>query len=269
MRIFLGVLLVVIVSGDEETMLTTMLGDSVLLPCPCSERNLEFHWQMEEPNMTLVFKNNNTTSNFYPKYKGRAQIFLYENRDNCSVLFINVTADDQGKYRCSFHRQEEYQRLFVYLNVSAGYTVCQTANNLSGSVKVFQCHVKGRYRKTEIQWILNGELLPKSKTTNITHTYTLDAPTGLYHFNSTLRTELNGTVEPTCHVKAKGISTIITHECVQRNEPHKKDPENARYRYLTIIPIMLLLGLSLLLWRRWDSQSSQRIREVGADNLYC
>ncbi|XP_031150889.1 uncharacterized protein LOC116046624 [Sander lucioperca] len=251
MRTFLGVLLVVtlIVSGDGET----MLEDSVLLPCACSERNLheEFRWQMEEPNATLVFKYN-TTSNFDPKYKDRAKIFLSENRNNCSVLFTNVTANDQGKYGCRFRKQEEYQYFFVYLNVSACYTVCQAANNLN----VFQCYVKKRYRETEIQWSLDGQLLTESNTTNLNHTCTMDASTGLYHFNSTLSPELKWSVEPTCRVKDNGISPNITPDCRPIADPRKADPDNARYRYLTIIPIVLLFGLSLLLWRRWDSQSS-------------
>ncbi|KAF1382685.1 hypothetical protein PFLUV_G00146330 [Perca fluviatilis] len=148
--------------------------------------------------------------------------------------------DDQGKYRCSFRKQEEYQYFFVYLNVSACYTVCQTLQG--GSVNFHQCYVKKRYRETEIQWIVGGQLLTESNTTNINKTYTMDASTGLYHFNSTLK----WTVDPTCH----------TNRIPTNTEPNKGDPDSARYRYLTIIPILLVLGLSLLLWRRWDTQSS-------------
>ncbi|KAA8588022.1 hypothetical protein FQN60_001216 [Etheostoma spectabile] len=169
MSAFLGVLVVtLIVSGDGAT----MSEDSVLLPCACAERNLheEFKWQMESPNKILVLKYNNTTPNVNPSYMGRAKIFLPEHHDNCSVLFTNITVDDQGEYKCIFHKQEEYQSSLVYLNVS---------------------------------------------------------------------------------------------------EVNEANPDRARYRYLTIIPIMLVLGLSLLLWRRWDAQSSQRTREVGADNFYC
>ncbi|XP_028447705.1 uncharacterized protein LOC114564519 isoform X2 [Perca flavescens] len=247
MRTFLGALLVVtlIVSGDGET----MLEDSVLLPCACSERNLheEFRWQKEEPNGSLVFKTNPAISNFDSKYTGRAKIFLSENRDNCSVLLTNVTVDDQGKYRCSFRKQEEYQYFFVDLNVSACYTVCQTPQSGSGNDR--QCYVKKRYRETEIQWIVGGQLLTESNTTKINKIYTMDSSTGLYHFNITRMR----TVEPTCHTNS--IPTNIPGD----QERNKRDPDSARYRYLTTIPILLVLGLSLLLWRRWDSQSSQRI----------
>ncbi|XP_034742253.1 uncharacterized protein LOC117953390 isoform X1 [Etheostoma cragini] len=217
MSTFLGVLMVtLIVSGDGAT----MSEDSVLLPCACSERNLhkEFKWQMESPNKTLVLKYNNTTPNFNSKYMGRAKIFLPEHHDNCSVLFTKITVDDQGEYKCIFHKQEEYQSSLVYLNVSAGcYTVCHSADNLSGSIHFFKCHVKKRYRETEIQWILDGQLLTESNTTNITHTFTLDVRTGLYHFNSTRTTEAKWSVVPTCHVKDKGTSTNSGHASIQLN----------------------------------------------------
>lgn len=99
--------------------ITGVFEDSVLLPCSCPERNLDkvFQWQMEEPNTTLVLKYN-MTANFYGRYKNRTQIFLPENSNNCSVLLTNITADDLGKYRCIFYSQEQYKKVFVYLNIS-------------------------------------------------------------------------------------------------------------------------------------------------------
>ncbi|XP_070770864.1 CD276 antigen homolog [Enoplosus armatus] len=254
MRTFLGVLMVVIVSGDEETQVTGVLEDSVHLPCNCSERDLdkEFQWQMEEPKKTLVLNYNSNTSNLDDRYEGRAKIFLNETKNNCSVLLTNIAVGDQGKYRCSFHSQDQYKAFFVNLKVSASYNVCQdSANNLNGnlSVKVFQCDVNGRYRDTEIQWNLDGQLLANASTTNIMNTYTLDAPTGLYHFHSTLGTELNTNPEPTCVVKAKGISTKISYGCRPVTEPFQGGPK-CIWRYVKIIPIILVIVLSLVLWRR-------------------
>lgn len=92
-----------------------ILGDNVLLPCPCQNRNLkEFRWQKEKPSSALVFSDNN----FSESYKGRAKIFQSEDNDNCSLLLNNITADDQGKYRCSFTVGDIYNRLYIYLNVS-------------------------------------------------------------------------------------------------------------------------------------------------------
>lgn len=65
----------------------------------------------------------------------------------------------------------------------------------------------------QIQWYLDGKLLTNSFTTNITHTYSIDAPKGHYHFKSTLISELSWTSRPECNVKAKGISPVISYAC--------------------------------------------------------
>lgn len=270
MRILLGVFMVLIVSGDEVT-ITGVFEDSVLLPCTCPERNLdkEFKWQMEEPNVMLVLKHSLDSSVFFGRYNGRAKTFLPENNQNCSVLLSNITTDDLGKYRCVFYSEGKYKKFFVHLNISASYKVCQKdpASNLKGdlSEKVFQCDAEGRYREAELQWILDGQILTNSSTTGITHSNTLDASTGLYHFTSKLVTTLNGITNLTCDVKAKGISTIISDGCRAESEFILKpnQPDCMRYRYMKIIPIMMVLGFTLLLWCRWESSwSLLKKREV-------
>ncbi|XP_074515127.1 uncharacterized protein LOC141782519 [Sebastes fasciatus] len=266
MRTFLALLMVLIVSGGEVTR-EGVLGESVLLPCNCSERDLdeEFQWQKETPKKEPVF--NGTT--FEDKYKGRAKIFLPENNNNCSILLTNITAEDQGEYTCRFYSGRVYNKEYVNLSLSARYNVCQKADNLS---KVFQCDVTGGHGEAWIQWDLDGQLLTNSTTTSITHTYNLDAPTGLYHFHSTLSTKLNWTSKPRCDVKAKDLSTIINSACIGRTEGHVEVPDRDRYRYryrsLIIFPIMLVIGLSLFLKYRWNfSQSLTRKREEETDSF--
>lgn len=281
MRTFLGVLMVLFVSGEEETV-TGVLEGSVLLPCNCSERDLnqEFKWQMDEPNMTVVLQHRENTTNFKKAYGNRTKIFLAENSNNCSILLTNITAKDHGKYRCKFFSDNIHQKRFVHLSVSASYNICQpkSSSNLNNNlnVKVFQCDAKGHYGEAEIQWILDGKFLTDSPTTNITLTKTLDAPAGLYSFTSMLNTSLTVLSEPKCNIKAKGISTIITHDCGTDNEPaesqprtHDPKPEDSmRYRYLVIFPFMLVLGFSLVLWHSWKfSKSSREMPDVVAVNL--
>lgn len=79
---------------------------------------MEFKWQMDEPKAILVLTYNNNITLFGNGYRGRAKMFLRENSNNCSVLLANITADDQGTYRCSFYVQRRYTKKFVYLNVS-------------------------------------------------------------------------------------------------------------------------------------------------------
>ncbi|XP_027146527.1 selection and upkeep of intraepithelial T-cells protein 1 [Larimichthys crocea] len=259
MRTFLGVIMVLIVSGDCENV-SSILSGSVLLPCSCPERELNdpFYWQKERPKM-LVFKYRNGNSTFNDTYKGRGKIFLPEDGKNCSVLLTNVTADDQGQYRCSFNHQGVHRKIFVNLNVYASYSVCQ--KNFT------ECHVKGLYRDAEIEWSLDGQPLTSSPTTDIT----LDDSTGLYHFTSRLITSLNGTSRPTCTVKAKGVTPDINH-CIHAKEARTdtKTLLPLRYRCLKIIPIVLVLGFFLVLWHRLkfsESKPTTRQREIG--NCYC
>ncbi|KAM6954901.1 uncharacterized protein PEZ65_008222 [Lycodopsis pacificus] len=248
MRTFLWVLMVVIVSGDDTT-IRGFLEDSVLLPCNCSELDKEFYWQMDAPNPMLVFSFNNTLLN---RYKGRTKTFQSENRNNCSVLLTNITAEDQGIYRCWFHRQEMYTDFNVRLKVSASYTLCQTEESPSGGVKVFWCNVSGRYRESWIQWTLDGQLI-NSTTTNITHTNYTDAVTGLYHLNSTLSPKLNWTSEPTCDVKAKNITAQTKVGCGERpgrSQDPRPQPVVWIRSCIKVIPAVSVLGLFLLLFSK-------------------
>nr|XP_046260477.1 uncharacterized protein LOC124067280 isoform X2 [Scatophagus argus] len=238
-------------NGDAEMMTTVtgVLNGSVLLPCTCSERNegKGFQWQMEEPNKMLVFKYDNTTN------KGRATIFLPENSSNCSLLLTNITANDMGKYRCSFHSGQLYKKVFVYLNISVNFSVCQNDTNLHGE-NVLQCDAEGPYAEAEIQWNYEGRLLRNSFKTHITYTNTRNATTGLYHFTSSLISKHNWTSKPTCNVMAKGISTVISDGCKPKHEEYSgplKPEDFMRYPYVKLIPIMSVFGFSLLLWWRW------------------
>lgn len=99
--------------------ITGTLEGSVLLPCTCLQRNLdkEFLWQMEEPSWILVVKHVKNTSDFLGGYRDRTKLFLHEN-NNCSILLTNITAGDQGRYRCKYYKKETYMKVFVNLNIS-------------------------------------------------------------------------------------------------------------------------------------------------------
>ncbi|XP_051258664.1 junctional adhesion molecule B [Dicentrarchus labrax] len=256
MRTFLWVLMVLIVSG-EEVNITGVFKDSVLLPCNCSERTSELKWQKDYPDAKLVLK----SSTFSDEYKDKAQILLSENSNNCSLLLTNITTADMGKYRCAFFTGKgQYNKILLNLGVVASYIVCQTED--------FQCYVSGHYPKAEIQWKLDGQLLTNSSTIQISTTYTWEPSTGLYHFTSKLNTTLNGTLKPTCVVKAEDIPTHLSYDCAKTGPRIGDPPPKLRNRYFKIIPIMLVLGFSLVMWHRWKfSQISPTIREVGTDTF--
>lgn len=232
--------------GDEEVMtISGDLKDSVLLPCPCSHRDLdkELRWQKEQPRPILVvkyFKNHSVDGD---TYLGRVNVSLHENSSNCSVLLANITAGDQGKYRCSFWKEERYSKKFVYLNITgeslflslpavflqsfqatnlefnhfnlshlppARYRVCLTNDSDS---QFFQCNASGWHKNAVIEWKSDGQPLTDSAETRITHGNTMEAPSGLYHLISKLTTTFKLPSTPTCDIKAVDLPTVVHHEC--------------------------------------------------------
>lgn len=111
-------LLVLRSAGDEEVVLGR-LEEDILLPCSCP-RNLDsgFKWQVDKPLAMRVLKYTNSSLFISDSYKGRVKVFLAEENQNCSLQLVNVTAEDQGKYRCTFSIQQQYVKKFVHLNIS-------------------------------------------------------------------------------------------------------------------------------------------------------
>lgn len=106
-----------VVGGAGVETITGVLGHNVLLPCVCPNATLndDFRWQKEDSKEKVYGSESNNVND---KYRNRSKIFLSGNNSNCSILLTNITADDQGKYRCS-HQKDMYKKKFVYLNVSS------------------------------------------------------------------------------------------------------------------------------------------------------
>uniref|UniRef100_UPI0037E9954F uncharacterized protein n=1 Tax=Semicossyphus pulcher TaxID=241346 RepID=UPI0037E9954F len=249
MRALLGLFMALFVAGDDDPT-EAFLGGSILLQCSCEAINSTqaFQWQKEKPNREMVFK---YPTSAYDTYTDRVKTFLdeEENKNNCSILLSNITAEDQGTYKCYYYKLNHSSVSMDHLNlkVSASYDVCQK----NSSAMEFQCDVKGRFGEAEIQWISDGMLLTNSATTNISHNYTWNAATGQYHFNSRLISKLNITSEPVCVVKANIIPVVIRRNC----EP--VDPEKHTQHHVwmySIIPLMLVPGLFLAFLCCWYLQ---------------
>ncbi|XP_071332951.1 ICOS ligand isoform X2 [Trachinotus anak] len=224
---------------------------------------------MDEPRAIVALDHDSNTSYSEESYKGRTKTFVAEDGNNCSLYLTNITANDQGKYSCRFYIKGQYTHISINLSISANYRVCQnSSSDINGTLsdKTYWCDVKGRYREAEIQWYLDGQLLTNSSKTNITHTGPVGPSNGLYQFESKLITKLNGTPEPKCVVKAKGISPNISYYC-EPNIDTIKGETQPKYlmRFFKIIPIVLVLGLSLVLWRCWKISQRFTGDERGED----
>ncbi|XP_029348862.1 butyrophilin subfamily 1 member A1-like isoform X2 [Echeneis naucrates] len=257
MKIIIGVLMVFAASGENESTFYGTLNGSVLLQCNCSTHKASLKWQKEEPNK-VVYKQ----SKFSDTYKGRAEI-----TSDCSLLLTNIRPEDQGKYKCIFHNPL-YVFHYINLSISASYNVCQTSEN-NGSKKIFKCNVTGGYREAEIEWTLDKKILANSTETKITHSEPT-ASNGFYNFRGELEiNKPNLTPEPQCGVKAKGIQSNISFVCEQPeiSKPIKAEDQRKITSFYKIIPIVLVLGISLVLWHRWKMSQSRRMAEEDAFNF--
>lgn len=106
------------VGGDETVTITGVLGENVLLPCSCPDAtvNDELRWQNEESKEKVYDTKSDKVND---RYRNRSKIFLSRNNNNCSIQLTNITAADQGSYRCSYEIKGLYKKLFVNLSISS------------------------------------------------------------------------------------------------------------------------------------------------------
>ncbi|XP_074551687.1 uncharacterized protein LOC141808843 isoform X2 [Halichoeres trimaculatus] len=247
MKIFLGALMVFFVTGEDSITIEGFLNESVHLPCNCSGRDLreEFRWQKGKGDNAQVLFSYNSIYNIREKFKGKVHLSAPEGGANCDFFLTNITAGDQETYVCSFKRSGGYTYRSVDLKVYARYNRC--VKNVSA--KVFQCDVNGRYRDAEIWWKMDGKRLKNSTTDNIAHYYSWDNSTGLHHFHSKFITNRSLTATPSCHVQAK-YEFKISETCEPETSPSQEIPQHS-WRYLTIIPVTLVLGIFVYLCYRF------------------
>ncbi|XP_066533991.1 polymeric immunoglobulin receptor-like [Hoplias malabaricus] len=80
----------------QRTVITAYTGESVLLPCYCTDTNSTpetFTWEKENGN-------SRTTITLSAEYKDRVQLFNSHSPGNLSLLISNLTEEDGGVYKC-------------------------------------------------------------------------------------------------------------------------------------------------------------------------
>lgn len=84
-------------SGSVIEQKSGFIGEDVLLPCNCSEDLKQLAWQ-RDLRMVTVYPEDK--SNIDPSYMGRTQLFLKNEKKNCSLLLLNFSMEDEGVYTC-------------------------------------------------------------------------------------------------------------------------------------------------------------------------
>ncbi|XP_037396833.1 uncharacterized protein LOC108414564 [Pygocentrus nattereri] len=89
-------------SETQEKVIHKYPGDSVLLPCSCTDQHtkpINVKWEHVDSGGTEV-------SNEMANYTGRVQMFNKNLPANLSLLISNLTEQDQGTYRCSINNNQ-------------------------------------------------------------------------------------------------------------------------------------------------------------------
>ncbi|GAA6077053.1 uncharacterized protein si:dkey-192g7.3, partial [Tachysurus ichikawai] len=107
---------------EPNQILSVSVGQSVTLPCPCSEDTNKLVWQIGEE----IVVNHCCTDDdpLHESYVYRTQLFLLNTKGNCSLLLRNASLNDQKRFTCYvFEGKDNLQNKYeVELNVNEPHT---------------------------------------------------------------------------------------------------------------------------------------------------
>ncbi|KAI4896410.1 hypothetical protein NFI96_031508, partial [Prochilodus magdalenae] len=119
-------------SQTQENQIIRYPGESVLLPCSCTDPNTKpgsVKWERVDSGGT-------EGSNKTELYSGRVQMFNKSHPANLSLLISNVTEHDRGTYRCSINNN---QSIIIRLSITAGQQRDQTAEQGNWNIIIIIC----------------------------------------------------------------------------------------------------------------------------------
>ncbi|XP_037396808.1 polymeric immunoglobulin receptor-like [Pygocentrus nattereri] len=136
-------------SETEEKLIIRSPGDSVLLPCSCTDqytKPVSVKWERVDSGGTEV-------SNEMELYTSRVQMFNKNLPANLSLLISNLTEQDQGTYRCSINNK---QSINITLNIN-GCTLSETQEKLlirsPGQSVLLPCSCTDQHTKpVSVKW---------------------------------------------------------------------------------------------------------------------
>ncbi|KAM9486277.1 uncharacterized protein Hap1MRO34_006370 [Clarias gariepinus] len=86
------------VAAESIKNMTASVGQSVMLPCPCSEDTESLVWQIGEEIVVNHCCELNDTIN--ESYRTRTQVFMSFTKGNCSLLLRDVSLNDSKTFTC-------------------------------------------------------------------------------------------------------------------------------------------------------------------------
>ncbi|XP_053367138.1 junctional adhesion molecule-like [Clarias gariepinus] len=100
-------------SGDELIEITRHSGDSVLLPCSCSDNRASDLLKHQQTTWWTYRTGTATEVLNDEHYRGRLQLFNNISPANLSLFISDLRVEDQGVYRCSTEKEDRDIRLYV------------------------------------------------------------------------------------------------------------------------------------------------------------
>ncbi|XP_041699765.1 CD276 antigen isoform X2 [Coregonus clupeaformis] len=250
----LGLAAVFLSASAHLERLQAIVGQNVLLHCPCEKTNerTDIKWQLEDHTIVLHHNNRNNTTTIGEGYENRVSLFLNEDRGNCSLLLSGITVADNGMYKC-YIKANTWNYFRITLHVAASYSVCMhqvpdKASVGSGGGEgfgVYQCKASGGYPTGQIHWKMDGHPLVNISRRDETH---LDNSTGLYSLTSNLTMELSQGEKLQCMVKNTYHASNLSSSCNETPGSSRNSLSKVAVGVSVSVVVMLVAGVLLVIF---------------------
>ncbi|KAM6291133.1 ICOS ligand [Porphyrio hochstetteri] len=274
-------ILTVVIALEDKTIISK-LGDNATLTCMYREiefplKNLLVYWQIaddqEECSVvhTLISGQDNEREQCV-HFINRTRLFSDRlEKGDFSLLLLNVSQDDERRYKCVVMQKDEYTKMIHQAEVVLSLAASYSQPILSGPIRnsdsageevTFSCRSGNGYPAPNVYWINktdNSHLLP-SELKITPH------DDGTYSVFSTLKVEATSNMQIECAIENKLLRENLSAKYMEQKdtdnsstESHKNLGKNGRGAQAAgIVSIVILIGLLTVLtcwlWRRRSSK---------------
>uniref|UniRef100_A0AAR2JMU7 Ig-like domain-containing protein n=1 Tax=Pygocentrus nattereri TaxID=42514 RepID=A0AAR2JMU7_PYGNA len=211
-------------SETQEKDIHKYPGDSVLLPCACSDQHtkpISVKWERVDSGGTEV-------SNETPRYTGRVQMFNKNLPANLSLLISNLTEQDQGTYRCSINNKQSINITLNITDCKLSETQEKVIHKYPGESVLLSCSCSDqRTIPVSVKWehVDSGGTEVSNKTANYTgrvQMFNKNLPANLSLLISNLTEQDQGTYRCSINNKQSINITLNIKDC-KLSETQEKD----------------------------------------------